>query len=108
MTNVNNAVRSNFFPGTKTNTQKSGELAQTALKRNDAARISEIKSNTGEDSKVQIPEAIRDFSRIKKVVDAVPERDNSEKIAKLKQQIQAGTYKTDYEALADKILQQEF
>jgi len=108
MTNINNSVRSNFFPGTKTNTGKSGELARTALKRNDESRIKEIQSFTKDDSKVQIPDAIRDFSRIKKVADAAPEIDNSEKIARLKQQIQSGTYKTDYEAIADKILSQEF
>ncbi len=108
MTNINSSVRSNFFPGTKANTQKSGELAKTALKRNDAQRVKEIESFTKDDSKVQIPEAIRDFSRIKKVVDAAPEKDNTEKIARLKQQIANGTYKPDYEAIADKILQTEF
>jgi negative regulator of flagellin synthesis FlgM len=51
---------------------------------------------------------VRDFSRIKKAAASAPEQDNSEKIARLKAQIQAGTYEVDYDGLADKMLQSEF
>jgi len=37
-----------------------------------------------------------------------PEPDNTDKIAKLKAQIEAGTYEIDYDALADKILMNEY
>ena len=39
---------------------------------------------------------------------SAPETDNSEKIARLKAQINAGTYEIDYDGLADKILNSEF
>jgi negative regulator of flagellin synthesis FlgM len=63
---------------------------------------------TASDAKVSIPEGVREFSRIKKAAMSAPEPDNSEKIARLKAQIQAGTYEVDYDGLADKILTSEF
>ena len=99
-------ARSMFLPGKSTD--KAGKAAPTQLKRNSEARKSELENFSGSDSKVEIPEAIRDFSRIKKVADAAPEIDNSAKIASLRSQIQAGTYKVDPDVLADKILEQEF
>ena len=63
--------------------------------------------NIKDDAKVTISDAIKDFSRIKKAVDEVPAMDNSSKIQGLRDQINAGTYNIDYEALADKILSDE-
>ena len=37
-----------------------------------------------------------------------PEIDNSEKIARLKAQIQSGKYEIDYDRLADDIIEQEY
>jgi negative regulator of flagellin synthesis FlgM len=71
-------------------------------------RASEITDRTSADAKVAIPEGVKDFSRIKKAATNAPEVDNSEKIARLKAQIQAGTYEVDYDGLADKILASEF
>jgi len=103
-------TRSSFFPNSKTtsNLGKSEALSKSYMKRNNATRANELGEMGRKDSKVDIPDAIKDFSRIKKAVDAAPEIDNSDKIAKLKNQIQAGTYSVDYDALADKILSQEF
>lgn len=108
MTKVNNDVRANFFPNSKTNESKATNEAQiSTLKRNDPERLKELEG-TQKDARVTIPEGIRDFSRIKKAVDAAPEIDNSEKIAKLREQINDGNYTIDYEALADRLLEQEF
>jgi negative regulator of flagellin synthesis FlgM len=111
MSSVDNAARSNFFPNSK-NAQvdriKQQQQARMLKNRNDVSRANELKSSTGRDAKVDINDAIRDFSRIRKAVDAAPERNNADKIAQLKQKIQAGTYKVDYDALADKVLRQEF
>ena len=107
MTNVTNS-RSSFFPNTKTSTTKGQNVNRTALKRNSYDKQREIDISTKRDAKVDIPDAIKDFSKIKKVADATPERDNSAKIEALKKQIQAGTYKVDYDAVADKILTEEF
>jgi negative regulator of flagellin synthesis FlgM len=41
-------------------------------------------------------------------VDMAPDVDNTDKIARLKQQIKAGTYNVNYDKLADKILESEF
>ena len=49
-----------------------------------------------------------DFSRIKRAVDLTPDRDNSAKIADLKARIQSGTYETNYDAIADKLLASEY
>ena len=106
MTNIE-STRSKFFPGTKTNVSSSNAAKINALKRNDASRTTELNDMAKRDTNVAIPEAIKDFSRIRKAVDAAPEMDNSEKIARLKAQVQNGTYNVNYEALADKILSEE-
>lgn len=108
MSTIDNS-RSMFFPNTKgKETQESNRVNPANLKRNTEARKSELDVYAKSDSKVDIPDAIRDFSRIKKVADAAPQVDNSEKIARLKSEIQNGTYKVDYDGLANKILEQEF
>lgn len=96
--------RSIFLP----NKKQTGKVGPSGLTRNSESRKNELETFSKSDSKVDIPDAIKDFSRIKKVADAAPAIDNSEKIARLKSQIEAGTYKVDYDGLADKILEQEF
>ncbi|NOT79169.1 MAG: flagellar biosynthesis anti-sigma factor FlgM [Bacteriovoracaceae bacterium] len=96
--------RSIFLP----NKRESSKVGSTPLQRNTDVRRDELEAFSKNDSKVDIPDAIKDFSRIKKVADAAPAIDNTEKIARLKSQIAAGTYKVDADALADKILEQEF
>ena len=108
MSNIDSTnSRPSFFPRSST-ADKAGQLKGTYFKRNTDARKNQLNQMAERDSKVNIPEAVKDFSRIKKAVDMAPEVDNTDKIAKLKQQIQAGTYKVDYDGLADKILSQEF
>ena len=46
--------------------------------------------------------------KLKKAVDQAPDVDNTEKIARLKQQIQSGSYSVDFDKLADKILSSEY
>ena len=102
------STRSKFFPQTKTEVNGGQNAAKIkALQRNDAGRFNELKDMEKRDSSVSIPEAVKDFSRIRKAVDAAPEADNSDKIAKLRDQIQNGNYKMDFEAIADKILSEE-
>lgn len=107
-----NSGRSSFFPRSKTNAKsnsiKSNALQQKFVQRNAPARKNEIDSKTAMHAKVEIPSAVKDFARIKKAVDMAPEIDNTDKIARLKQQIKAGTYNVNYDALADKILESEF
>lgn len=101
--------RTSFFPNSK-KTQSGGmkNIQKNLLQRNDFQRKTELDSTTKKDSKVKIPDAVRDFSRIKKAVDMAKMPDNSNKIANLKAQIQNGTYNVDYEAVADKLLTTEF
>ena len=99
-------TRSLFLPGKST--KEAGKAGGAQLKRNSESRKAELENFSGSDSKVDIPDAIRDFSRIKKVADAAPAIDNSAKIARLRSEIQAGTYKVDADAIAEKILEQEF
>lgn len=110
MSKIDNGTRSNFFPKSKTTQPKvkPGALSPNYIQRNEPGRKRELESTTGSHAKVEIPNAVRDFAKIKRAVDKAPPIDNSDKIAKLKSQINAGTYKVDYDALADKILSSEF
>lgn len=108
MSNID--TRAPFFPNSKTG-QREVDQARRAqfLRRNSYDRAQELNNGTSKDAKVTIPEAIKDFSRIKKAVDMAPAQvDNTDKIASLKARIQAGTYQPDYDALADKILSTEY
>lgn len=96
--------RSIFLP----NKRESGKVGSTGLTRNSDIRKEELETFSKNDSKVDIQDAVKDFSRIKKVADAAPAIDNTDKIARLKAQIAAGTYKVDAGELADKIMEQEF
>jgi negative regulator of flagellin synthesis FlgM len=104
-------TRSSFFPrtrNTQTESTREGGKVGGIGNRNTAERAIEISDKTSEDAKVSIPEGVKEFSRIKKAAMSAPEQDNAEKIARLKAQIQDGTYELDYDGLADKILTSEF
>lgn len=103
-------TRSAFFPKGKTAQTEStkGGNRVDGTNKNSMERASEISDRTSTDAKVSIPDGVKDFSRIKKAAMNAPEQDNSEKIARLRAQIQAGTYEVDYDGLADKILTSEF
>lgn len=107
MKNIDTSSHTSLFPQNK-KTKRPSKLQQAALKRNDPARKKQLESITSKDAKVTIPDAIKDFARIKKAVDAAPGLDNSDKIEELKHKIKNGTYKVDFEALADKILEAEY
>jgi negative regulator of flagellin synthesis FlgM len=111
MSNIDSSLRSPFFPRSN-DANRSARANSTgrvnALQRNSFQKSSEITNRTSQDARVDIPDAIRDFSRIKKAAHAAPEIDNSAKMARLKQQIQSGTYEVDFDAVADKILKSEF
>ncbi len=103
-------TRSPFFPrgrDVKSESTRGGGKVD-GVNRNSMERASELSEKTSGDARVNIPDGVKDFSRIKKAAMSAPEVDNSEKIARLKAQIAAGTYEVDYDALADKILTSEF
>lgn len=104
-------TRSSFFPKTRSATTESaqgGSKVGATGGGNSAERTSEINDRTGTDAKVSIGDGVKDFARIKKAAINAPDVDNTEKIARLKAQIAAGTYEVDYDGLADKILTTEF
>lgn len=101
-------TRSSFFPNTK---PKSGGQAKPVVNvpLADKTTLGGIgKKPTNNDSKVDIDDTIKDFSKIKMAVDKAPPMDNSDKIAALKEQVKNGTYKIDYDSLADSIMQSEY
>ena len=63
-------TRSIFLPGK--NTRETGKSGPAGLKRNSESRRNELEAFSKSDSRVEIPEAIKDFSRIKKVADMAP------------------------------------
>ena len=102
-------TRAPFFPKSKNPNNEIGSAKRSQLlKRNSFERTNELNNQTAKDAKVTIPESIRDFSRIKMAVDSAPPIDNTDKIAKLRSQIQAGTYEPDYDAIAEKLLANEY
>ena len=105
-------TRSTFFPkggrSAQTESTKGGKQVSGIENRNSADRASEIVDRTSSDAQVSLGDGVKDFARIKKAAMNAPEPDNSEKIARLKAQIAAGTYEVDYDGLADKILTSEF
>ena len=114
-------TRGSFFPTSRNNTQrKLSALERANLKQNAPDKAKEIYENTKDDARVAINDKIKDFSFIngfqtfsclifiKKAVDRLPEKDNSEKIALLKNKVEKGDYKVDYESVADKILRTEY
>ena len=107
MNNIeNNTNKPSIFKNQKNN-MKANQLRKSLLQTNDGARKRKLDQIAKNDAKIDIPEAVKDFSRIKKAVDLAPEIDNTEKIARLKEQINSGSYKVNYEALADKLLESE-
>ena len=102
-------TRAPFFPNSKTGKQEIESANRTQfLRRNTAERANDLSHRTAKDAKVTIPESIKDFAMIRKAVDMAPPIDNTDKIARLRSQIQAGTYQPDFDAIADKILMDEY
>jgi len=62
--------------------------------------------NVGQADSVEISERARELARAQQAVEAAPDV-RADKVAELKQQIEAGTYDVPAEALADKLLDGE-
>ena len=62
-------TRSSFFPNSKTakSNAKASQAISTTLTRNDAMKAKQIGEKTSLDANVSINDAIKDFSRIKKL-----------------------------------------
>ena len=101
-------TRSPFFPKSRSAQVEKSSTSQVGGSGQTPERAGELANRTSADARVNIPEGVRDFARIKKAAANAPEQDNSEKIARLRAQIQAGNYEVDYDGLADKMLQSEF
>ena len=88
-------TRSAFFPNSKgiqgTDSTQRGNKIANVNSGNDPEKSQSIQDRTGADARVNIPEGVKDFSKIKKAAINAPDVDNSEKIARLKAQIQDGT-----------------
>lgn len=102
--------RSAFFPRSKNAQAEAARSKQVddLGTRNSPERANELNDKTSADARVNIGDGVKDFARIKKAAIGAPEVDNTEKIARLRSQIQAGSYDIDYDQLADKILAEEF
>lgn len=111
MTQINS--RPPFFPNSSSSgsskTKNAAFSSDIAIgKTNSAERAEEINAVSGDHVRVDIPESIKDYAAIKKAVDNAPPQDNSAKIAALKQQIANGSYKIDDNAVASKMIENEF
>lgn len=107
MNNINN-TRPGFFPNAKPQTGKSGTVQNPNINTNSYEKQKFLDNYTKRDAKVDIPEQIKDFAQIKKAADMTPDKDNTDKIAMLKKQIAEGSYKPNYDAVAEKLLGEEF
>jgi negative regulator of flagellin synthesis FlgM len=108
MSSIETSSRKTFFPPGKRNDLGNSNVANVnPIKTNSLNRKNALDKLSKENVKVSISDSIKDFSFIKKAVDQAPEKNNSEKIARLKDQINRGVYKVDYDALANKIIEEE-
>ena len=105
MSKIENASRkSPFFTDNRTKDIK--ERSNNFLKENnDSYKAKDLGQG---DAKVQIPEATKLFSQIKKVADNSAEVDKSGRIEALKSQIEKGEYPIDENKLAEIISREEF
>lgn len=109
MSNITTENKATFFPKRKSGSIKTDKSTEGITRSKDIERRKELLNNKSEqDAKVDIPQKIKDFAKIKKVVDATPDNDNSEKISALKNQIENGEYEINYNGLAEKILEEKF
>ena len=111
MSSVFNDTRAPFFPNSRSAQAKanSSRLNKAALpERNSFERSSEIKKQSRNNVNVDIPESVKDFARIRSAVDNAGPIDKTARIQSLRDQIQSGTYEIDYDALADRMLQESF
>lgn len=109
MSNITTENRATFFPKKKSDSIKADRSTENVGKTKEGSRRRERLIGKGDtDSKVDIPQNVKDFARIKKVVDATPNIDNSEKIGRLKQQIANDEYEINYDDLSEKILEEKF
>lgn len=101
-------LHSNFFPQSNKKQIRRNRIEKGYIPRNIPSRKKEIENTTKEHAKVEIPHTVKDYAKIRKAVDDAAPLDHSEKIARLKKEIQNGQYKINYDDLADKILSAEF
>lgn len=97
--------RPNFFPKGRKTVVTEKPVADPNIKSKIGLKSGFNKQNKSEnDSKVEIPQLVKDFSRIKKAVDSSPDISNEKKIQDLKSRIKNGEYEVNYDTLAQKIL----
>ena len=80
----NNPKRAPFFPNHKAKNVNDNNYSPLAEESTTPA-----KENSQNDAKVSIPLGTKIFSRIKKLVDRTPPKDNMEKMEALREQIMA-------------------
>ena len=102
-------TRPSFFP----NSPSAQAIRDKNISRINKMQESYGPTKTGEpkglrDARVDIPEKIKDYAQIQKAVTNAPERDESQKIAEIKAKIASGEYKINEDAIATKMLEQEF
>jgi flagellar biosynthesis anti-sigma factor FlgM len=103
-------TRPNFFP----NSTSAKEAKRKAIENLDQGDdVASTKRSIPEnlrnaDSRVEIPESIKDFSQIKRAVDQSAPLDQSKKVAELKAKVANGQYEIDYDGLANKMLESEY
>ena len=79
-----------------------------SIKKNSREKINEIEKKTKGDVKVDINKKVKDFSKIKRMLDNRPMPESNQKIQDIKEKINNKTYHIDEEAIADRILRFEF
>ena len=99
----NTPKRAPFFPNQRAKNVNENNYSPVG---EEGATPSKEKSQI--DSKVSIPMGTKIFSRIKKLVDRTPPKNNMEKIETLRASIRDGSYEINENKLADKIAQSEF
>lgn len=102
---IDSSSKSGFFPDKKVGGAKA---KGPTLSRNNPLKKDELDKSSARDVKLDINDGIKEFSKIKKAVDASTPIDKADRIAELKESIKAGSYKIDPDKIADSMMANDF
>lgn len=111
MEKISSNVQKNNNILTEYNKKKLDNTKKVEVQKKLALRGLELKKankKVNKDVKLDISDAVKEFTKIKKAIADLPAVDNSKKVQDIKSKIANKEYKIDYDKLAEKILKNEF
>ena len=108
-------IQTNFFPNSKKTLRDHGKnekiqnFVDKVIPKNDQSdKVKTELKTLNKDADVMFSDKLHDFKKIKEAVKSAELPDKSNKIEKLRNQINSNEYNIDFDQLANKILEQEY